>query len=130
MLWETTCLRSNRNTKKRLEKTFNIIMSNHLLNVTDLPLSCAPKCHIHMSLEYLQRWRFHHFHGQPDHPFCKGICPDFQYKPPMVQPEAMLCILSGDFRHCSQQSRAVLSWNSLLISIVAHVKMEHELPQN
>jgi len=52
-------------------------------------LNHGPKCHIHASLKYLQRWRLHHLPGQPiptpAYPLHEGILPNIQSKPPLVQ---------------------------------------------
>lgn len=75
----------------RFEKTFKI-KSSHSPNTKSPPLKHVPKCHIHSSLKYPQRWKFHYLRGQtvpvPNHPFRKWIISNIQSKLSPAQLEA------------------------------------------
>lgn len=72
----------------KLEKTLKIINSNHHLTLPSPPVNQIPRCHVHVSLEYLQGWGIHRCPWQTlseyDHPLFEEIHPDIQFKPPLV----------------------------------------------
>lgn len=74
-----------------------------------------PKCHVHMSLNYLQGWGFHQFPGQPvptrNHPPFKEILLGIQPKPLLAWLEAIsLHPNSCHLRKCTNALLAAISF--------------------
>ena len=63
------------------------------LTLPSPPLNHVPKCHVYTSFKCLQGWCLSHFPGQPvlvlDHSFSEESFPNIQFKPPLMQLEAI-----------------------------------------
>jgi len=76
----------------RLGNTSKISKSNHQPNTT-MPAKPCLECHVYKFFEHLQGWGLKHLPGKPvamlSHSCSKEIFPTIQFKPPLMQLEAV-----------------------------------------